>query len=394
MGETNAGQLPDRVPLATIGRQWGRIGCTGFGGPPTHIAMLRRLCVSDRGWLEEGEFEDAVATTNLLPGPASTQLAILCAWRLRGTVGALVGGLSFIVPGLAAIIGLSFLFLAHHPPLAVQGAALGAGAAVAAVAVQAALGLLPASWRRVGSGASRRARWIVYAALGAVSAATLGSALVLVLLGCGAVEVACSFRPRPSGRLGGFSGLPVLLGAIGTSGLGALTWMSLKVGALSFGGGFVIVPLMQADAVHRYHFMTSAQFLNAVALGQLTPGPVVQTVAVVGFAAAGLGGALLAALVAFAPSFAFIIGGGRHFAALRANRGVQSFLVGAGSATIGAIAGSAVPLARALILPWQFVVLGVAAVSIIGLRQSVVLSLVGAGLIGALGALCGLPVGR
>ena len=134
------------------------------------------------------------------------------------------------------------------------------------------------------------------------------------------------------------------LGVVATGGLGALTWVALKVGALSFGGGFVIIPLMQADAVHHYHWMTNAQFLNAVALGQITPGPVVQTVAVVGYAAAGVGGALLAALVAFSPSFVFVFAGARHFAALRTNRVAQSFLGGAGPAAIGAIAGASIPL--------------------------------------------------
>src|SRR5580704_3873473 len=138
---------PD-VPLGTIAREWARIGCTGFGGPPTHIAMLRRLAVEREGWLDDTEFEDAIAATNLLPGPASTQLAIFCAWRLRGVSGALVGGACFICPGLAAIIVLAAVFLASNPPTWIRGAALGAGAAVAPVAIGAALGLVPASWRR------------------------------------------------------------------------------------------------------------------------------------------------------------------------------------------------------------------------------------------------------
>ena len=125
------------VGTATIARQWGRIGILGFGGPPTHIAMLRQLCVTERGWLTAAEFEDGIAATNLLPGPASTQLAIFCAWRLAGTVGALVGGVCFIVPGLIVIVALASLFLAAHPPLWVLGAAAGAGAAVPAVAVHA-----------------------------------------------------------------------------------------------------------------------------------------------------------------------------------------------------------------------------------------------------------------
>ena len=330
MGHDDAAQTP-HVGYGTIARQWGRIGCTGFGGPPTHISMLRQLCVEKEGWLHPTEFEDAVATTNLLPGPASTQLAILCAWRLRGWTGALLGGLCFIVPGLGLIIALSALFLAGHPPRWVSGAALGMGAAVAAVALNAALGLIPSSWRRAGPAAGRRARWVAFALLGAVSAATVGPYLVLVLLACGTVEVLIARHGRPPDALNGYFVTPLLAAAGLTGGIGALVWVAFKVGALSYGGGFVIVPLMQADAVNHYHWMTNTQFLNAVALGQVTPGPVVLTVAVVGYAAAGVGGALLATAVAFTPSFVFVLGGGRYFDALRKNAGVQAFLSGAGA---------------------------------------------------------------
>src|ERR1700757_69097 len=137
---------PSPVSLQTILREWGRIGCVGFGGPPTHIKLLRELCVQRKGWLNDQEFEDGIAVCNLLPGPASTQLAIFCAWRVAGAPGALVGGLAFIVPGLVAILALSSLFLATSPPTWVLGAAAGAGAAVAAVAVSAGAGLVPASW--------------------------------------------------------------------------------------------------------------------------------------------------------------------------------------------------------------------------------------------------------
>ena len=198
---------------------------------------------------------------------------------------ALVGGACFIVPGLVLIIALSVLFLASDPPTWVRGAALGAGAAVAPVAVSAALGLVPASWRRAGRATARRARWVAYAVAGGVAAATVGPFLVLVLLACGLLELALDGALRPPDRLRSVVAVPVAL--VATGGLGALSWVALKVGALSFGGGFVIIPLMQADAVHRYHWMTGTQFLNAVALGQITPGPVVQTVSVVGYAAAG-----------------------------------------------------------------------------------------------------------
>ncbi len=398
MSEQAAGDSPPagvpQVPLSTIVREWGRIGCIGFGGPPAHIALLRALCVEDRHWLPPGDFEDGLAACNLLPGPASTQLAIFCAWRLRGPAGAVLGGVCFIVPGLVIILGLAALFLAPRPPGWIAGAAAGAGAAVPAVAVAAAAGLIPASWRRAGksgagasqAGASQageplagsssqageplagsssqareplaggslagesradgsgaggkrpgiraaHARWIGYLAAGGAAAATVGPWLVLVLAACGLAEVAARTQRGRRRRDPGHPGLsaamlPLAAAVPAAAGLLAVAWEGFKVGALSYGGGFVIIPLMQRDAVHTYHWMTAGQFLSAVALGQVTPGPVVQTVAVVGYAAAGVGGGLLAALVAFTPSFLFVLGGGRYFDRLRASPAVQAFLTG------------------------------------------------------------------
>jgi chromate transporter len=377
---------PSRPPdRGEIVKEWGRIGCIGFGGPPAHIALLRELCVERRGWLSAHEFEDAIAACNLLPGPASTQLAIFCAWRVGGRSGALLGGLGFVLPGLLLILALSALFLAGSPPVWVRGAGAGAGAAVAAVAVQAGIGLIPSSWSR----AKTRVRWIAYAVLGGVAGALAGAWLVLVLIACGLTEIAFRRAQARDGslRLHAWPLLAVLAGSGG--GLLALAWTALKVGALSYGGGFVIVPLMQGDAVGRYHWMTDPQFLNAVALGQVTPGPVTHTVAVVGYAAAGMGGALLAALVAFLPSFSFVLLGATHFDRLRRNPGVLAFLDGAGPAAIGAILGAAIPLGLALTEPWQAVVLASAAVALLFARRGVVIVLVGAGAIGALVGLLG-----
>ena len=375
----------DSPGLLTVTRDWGWIGITGFGGPPAHIALLRRLCVEQRGWIEAREFEDAIAACNLLPGPASTQLAIFCAWRVRGRIGGLVGGLAFVLPGLVAILALSALFLASSPPRWVLGAGAGAGAAVAAVAVQAGWSLVPESRRRARS----VPRWVAYLLAGGISAATIGPWLVLVLVGCGLVELALSSRGE--GRLLGIGPLPV---AAAVGGVPALAWVALKVGALSYGGGFVIVPLMQADAVNRYHWLTSGQFLNAVALGQVTPGPVVHTVAAVGYGAHGLGGGLLAALVAFTPSFAFVLLGAGGFQRLRDSDRAQAFLGGAGPAAAGAILGTSVPLVRALSETWQYAVLVGAAVLLLVLRRGVVPTLLLAGALGVVIALAGGSVPR
>ncbi|HEX4518062.1 MAG TPA: chromate efflux transporter [Gaiellaceae bacterium] len=375
-----------RPGLGTVALEWGRIGCIGFGGPPAHIALLRRLCVDEREWIEAAEFEDAIAACNLLPGPASTQLAIFCAWRVRGRVGAVIGGLCFIVPGLVLILALAALFLAGSPPRWVRGAGAGAGAAVAAVAVQAGWSLAPESRRR----ALSLARWVVYLVAGGAASATLGPWVVLVLLGCGAVELAIR---RFDGSPLSLAPLPLLAAAAAaTGGLLSLAWVAFKVGALSYGGGFVIVPIMQADAVNRHHWMTSGQFLNAVALGQVTPGPVVHTVAVVGYAAAGVGGGLLAAAVAFSPSFAFVLLGADRFDTLRTNRSAAAFLAGAGPAAIGAILGAAIPLVRALSERWQYAVLAGAAALLLALRRGPVSTLLLAGAAGVIVALSGGPL--
>jgi chromate transporter len=309
-------------------------------------------------------------------------------------MGAIVGGACFIVPGLIIILALSVLFLAHSPPAWVRGAAAGAGGAVPIVAVAAAVALAPASWRRAGDAKPARVRWVCYAVAGAVAANVAGEFLVAVLVACGLLEWLLNRRGADSGGpanprhrgafLGGLAGKAITAGVIGS-----LAWVAIKVGALSFGGGFVIIPLMQHDAVHTYHWMTTAQFLSAVALGQVTPGPVVLTVSVVGYAAAGIVGGIVGAVVAFAPSFIFVLAGGPHFDKFRRSSGAQAFLSGAGPAAIGAIAGAAVTLGLGLTQLWQVGVLAAAACWLILLRRGVVTALLGAAAIGVIVALAG-----
>ena len=381
----------DSAPLGVIAREWLRIGLIGFGGPPAHISLLRELVVRKQGWMDARAFEDANAACSLLPGPSSTQLSIFCAYRVGGPWGAVIGGLGFVVPAVVMVLALSLLFLSSSPPLWVRGAGAGAGAAVAAVAVRAGSELVGPSYRRAREGHGHLPRWLIYLLAGGLGAILIGPYLVLVLLACGLFELV---------RRGWFAGASALIwkpaalttAAASSGGIGALAWTALKVGALSFGGGFVIIPLMQDDAVNVYHWMTNAQFLNAVALGQVTPGPVVATVAAVGYAAHGIGGGLLAAAVAFAPSFSFILLGGGRFERLRGNDRARGFLDGAGPAAIGAILGSAVTLAGALHEGWQFGVLAAAAVALLIVRRGVVETLVGAGAVGVILALAGAPV--
>jgi chromate transporter len=377
------------VPLSVVAREWLRIGLTGFGGPPAHVALLRDLVVHREGWMDARAFEDANAACSLLPGPASTQLSIFCAYRVGGPAGAVVGGLGFVVPAVVMVLLLSILFLSSAPPDWVRGAGAGAGAAVAAVAVRAGSGLLGPSYRHAIEGNGHLLRWLLYLLAGVIAAILIGPYLVLVLIACGLFELLRTAASSPAAAIGW---KPSLVGVASTGGIGSLAWTAFKVGALSFGGGFVIIPLMQHDAVDVYHWMSDAQFLNAVAIGQVTPGPVVATVAAVGYAAHGVGGALLAAFVAFTPSFSFVLLGGGRFERLRGNDRARAFLDGAGPAAIGAILGSAVTLAGGIDEGWQWAVLAAAAVSLLVLRGSVVLTLVAAGAVGAILALGGAPL--
>jgi chromate transporter len=290
------------------------------------------------------------------------------------------------------ILVLSVLFLGQAPPLWVRGAGAGAGAAVAAVAVGAGRALIGPSFRRVREHQARRTRWAIYLIAGIAAAALIGAYLVLVLLACGLIELAVA-RGRSGVLTVNWAPMAVLAHTVRASGgTAALAWTAFKVGALSFGGGFVIIPLMQGDAVHVYHWMTNAQFLNAVALGQITPGPVVATVAAVGYAAHGLAGGLLAAAVAFAPSFSFILLGGGRFERIRQSSNARAFLDGAGPAAIGAILGAAITLAAALSEPWQFAILGVAAILLLALGRGLVSTLLLAGAAGVVIALAGAPL--
>ena len=383
---------PTTAPLSTVAREWTRIGVTGFGGPPAHIALFRRLMVDRRRWMDAHEFEDANAACGLLPGPASTQLAIFCAYRVGGPLGAIVGGLGFVLPAVVLVIALSVLFFGHAPPLWVRGAGAGAGAAVAAVAVHAGLALLRPSYERVRNDHARRARWALYLAAAGAAAALIGPYLVIVLLACGLIELVLQLRPSVTTGLHWMPLAALTPKAVAMGGLGALCWTAFKVGALSYGGGFVIIPLMQGDAVDRYHWMTDGEFLNAVALGQVTPGPVVATIAAVGYAAHGIGGGLLAAAVAFTPSFSFILLGGGRFRRLRGSHRARAFLDGAGPAAIGAILGAAITLTLVLRETWQFGVLIAAAIALLVLRQGVVATLLVAGAIGVVVALAGGPL--
>lgn len=406
-----------RVRLGRIARAWLRLGCIGFGGPPAHLALLRELVVEREAWIDADEFEDIVAVASLLPGPASTQTAVLCAWRVGGIPGGLVGAAGFILPGLLAVVALATVLLAASPPLGAVALGAGAGAAVPAVALAAGWSLVGPSRQRA-TAAGALLRWAIYLAAGVIATILAGPYLVLCLLACGLAELAVQRVQRRDGERGGQGPsprkpgsadgapprgrgaleasaallLPLAVAAATPATLLALAWMGFKVGVLAYGGGFVIVPLMQADAVDVHGWLTDGQFLSAVAIGQVVPGPVVNTGTAIGWAAAGVPGALTVAAAIFLPTIAIAIAAGQALHRIRASALAQGFLAGAAPAAIGAILGSAVPLALALGEPWQWAITAAAAALLLWRRLGVVIVLLSAAASGALLALAGAPM--
>jgi len=352
MGDSSA----IRVSLFQLIKTSLRIGFLGFGGPPAHIALLRKSFVQDKNWINTTDFEEGIAAANLLPGPASTQLAIYCGWLTRGPLGAFLAGISFILPGFLIIVPLAMVFLANDLPLWLKATALGATSTIPAIALYSGYSLMPDSWKRIRDNRIWRLRWLSYIMIGIVSVIVTPVFLAPVILICGLFEMFMAKQITMSTNSNSFV-LPLAFFVAPCTVFISLAWIAVKVGALSYGGGFVIVPMMQHDAVNIHHWLNNAQFLNAVTLGQITPGPVVLTVAVIGFAASGIWGALFITALAFLPSFMFVIGGAKHLTKFRQSRRSQAFFRGAGPVTIGAICGSAIPLASSLTQSWQWILL-------------------------------------
>jgi chromate transporter len=336
--------------------------------------MMRRQWV-DSGDVDAEEFTDAFAAVSLLPGPASTQLAMWIGWRQRGWRGLATAAVLFVVPAVAMVLVLSSLVLGPRHPRWLSGAAFGAAAVVPAVALRAAID--------IGRGydwlapSSRLIRLVAYIALGALACWVYPSGLPVAMIAAGAAELALSSRDRRFAAVAASSGATKA----------ALAWTALKVGALSFGGGFVIVPIMRGDAVNVHHWMTASTFVTAVAIGQITPGPVVATIAAVGYAASGWVGGVIAAAIAFAPSLLFVGLGSRHLSALRERTAPRTFLSGAGPVATGAIAAASVILARGCTLAWQWPLLAAGVVVVVALRKSPTGALLAGGAVGLVLAL-------
>jgi chromate transporter len=316
-----------------------RLGVTAFGGPAAHIAMMEGEVVNRRRWLDRQRFLDLLGVANLLPGPSSSELAIYIGQSQAGWAGLLLGGACFILPAalLTATIAWAYMRFGSLPQTA--GILYGIRPVVVAIILQA--------LRRLGQTALKT-RFLMMIAIGAAAASLAGFGPVWILLCCGAVVLA----ERNAERL---RSLPALFGFVPTAAiitqwsLGNLFLVFLKLGAVVFGSGYVLVAFLRADLMDRLHWLTEKQLLDAVAVGQITPGPVFSTATFIGYILAGGKGAVLATVAIFLPAFFLVACTGPFLPRLRKSKIVSALLDGVNAGSLGLMLAVVLFLARAAI---------------------------------------------
>jgi len=347
----------NKTSLAELALLFLRLGATAFGGPAAHIAMMRDEVVRRRGWMTEERFLDLLGATNLIPGPKSTELAIHVGYDRRRWLGLLVAGVSFIVPAMVITGALGWLYVRFGKLPQTVWLLWGVKPVILAIVLQALWMLVPTaarSWALRGLGAL------------AVAASVAGLNELVILLGAGAVALALRARRTGSGAaaLAQLSpALPMAATAAAASAvsLPGLFGVFLKIGSVLFGSGYVLLAFLRADLVHRLHWLTEAQLIDAVAAGQLTPWPVFTTATFIGYLLAGAPGALVATAGIFLPAFVFVALSGPLVPKLRASPAAGAFLDGVNVASLALMAVVTAQLARAAIVdPWTACI-GVAA---------------------------------
>jgi chromate transporter len=375
-------QVPNRSPLGEVIRLFLRLGFTAFGGPAAHIAMMHDEVVVRRRWMDEQHFLDMVGATNLIPGPNSTEMAIHVGYDRAGWRGLLAAGACFILPA-ALIVGVLAWAYVKYGSTPQAGALLyGIKPVIIAVVLQALI--------RLGRTAVKGP--LLAAAGVAVFALYLLRINELLLLFAGGLLVALlRLARRPSVPAAallpwmGLGGLGVLsrLAEVASVRLDLLFLLFLKVGAVLYGSGYVLLAFLRNDLVLRLGWLTDQQLLDAVAIGQFTPGPVFTTATFVGYVLAGIPGAVLATLGIFLPSFCFVALLSRILPLLRRSPWTAALLDGINVAALGLMAGVTWQLGRAAIFDLPTLLLAiVAAVLLFRFRINSAWLVLGGALIG------------
>ena len=331
--------------LAAFAGYFLRLGTFGFGGPIALAGYMQRDLVEERGWVTKDEYVKGLALAQLAPGPLAAQLAIYLGWARAGVLGATVVALAFVLPSFLMVMAISMAYVRFGGLAWMQSAFYGIGAAVIAIILRSAYKLVRLTLGR---------DWLLWAifAANAIATAVMEREVVSLIIGCGIATLGLQVWKARSCTVLAIAP-PMAFAAAGTAATatgGTLFWFFAKAGAFVFGSGLAIVPFLYGGVVREHGWLTDQQFLDAVAVAMITPGPVVITVAFIGYLVEGFGGAVLASLGVFLPCYLFVVLPAPFYARFADNPRLKAFVGGVTAAATGAIAGAVFVLARRAIV--------------------------------------------
>jgi chromate transporter len=360
-----------------------RLGFTAFGGPAAHIAIMRAEVVQRRKWLSEEDFLDLLGAANLIPGPTSTELAIYLGYRRVGWPGLVLAGTCFILPAMLIVLALAWVYVRYGTTPLVSGVLYGILPVVIAIVAQALWGL----------GQKAVKNWLTgVVGLLATAFYLLGVNILVILLLAGLVVMVGENRRNltqihPAVLALPFAGLGAAAAAAPFS-LPLLFWAFLKIGATLYGSGYVLLAYLQADLVRRLGWLTNKQLIDAIAIGQVTPGPVFTTATFIGYLLGGIPGALSATLGIFLPSFVFVAASSRFIGRMRRSSWAGAFLDGVNAASLGLMLGVTLQLARTALVDPLTITLALASLALLlRFKTNSTWLIAGGALVGLLGIL-------
>src|SRR5215813_12656993 len=356
---------PARGSMSGLVLYFLRLGFLGFGGPVALVGQMERELVAEKGWLTKEQMRESIAICQSLPGPLAIQVGIYISWLRCGFWGAWAGGWAFILPNFVIVAALGALYVHLGDLKAVTGIFYGVSPAVIAL-------ILHSCWRLARLGMEDYLQWAI-AAVCLVVTVVLQAEVALLFLGAGLVGILwCGNLFRKAPPAVSVVALPIaapvalqLAPVAAASTLTKLGLFFLKAGSLTFGSGLVIVPFLEQGLVQQFGWLDERQFLIAVAIGMISPGPVVITATFVGYLVAGFWGSLVSTIGIFLPSFLFVLIAAPLLARHRGNANVQGFVKGAYAAAIGTILGACILLGRIAIGDWLTALIGIVSLAIL-----------------------------
>lgn len=363
--------------ISEITRYFLKLGSIGFGGPVALVAYMHRDLVERRAWFTEQEYRDGLALSQLAPGPLAAQLATYLGWSSAGVAGATAAAIAFVLPSLLIVLALSALYVRYGGLPWMAGAFYGIGAAVIGIIAKSCIRLARKSLEH------DYLLWAIFVA-NALFTAVTSSEKLSILLGSGLLVLLARMRARP-----------VMLVAVLIAGSSTPVplWVTLlgffaKASLVVFGSGLAVLPFLYGGVVEQHHWLTDHQFLDAVAVSMITPGPVVITVAFIGYLIAGLGGALAATVGIFMPMYLVVVLAAPFYTRIRDRVGVRAFVEGITAGATGALAGAVVVLGRRAIVDIETVLFCVIAFALLSVKVKIPepVIIVVAGIIGVLTA--------